>query len=140
MVLYTFADFLHGYENIIVGIAQIAIYTLELIAVITIVLGCIKSLYYRGSTYIKKNRHNIRMDLGKSLALGLEFAMGAEIIKTITIAHEWKEIAILGVVVVLRTVLAILIHWEMKNEEKHMLEKEGENKEETKIQNKEKAE
>ena len=140
MVLYTFADFLHGYENIIVGIAQIAIYTLELIAVITIVLGCIKSLYYRGSTYIKKNRHNIRMDLGKSLALGLEFAMGAEIIKTITIAHEWKEIAILGVVVVLRTVLAILIHWEMKNEEKHMIEKEGENKEETKIQNKEKAE
>ena len=125
MNLFTFANFIHGYENIITGIAQIAIHTLELIAVITIVLGCIKSLYYRISKYIKKNRHNIRMDLGKSLALGLEFAMGAEIIKTITIAHDWEEIAILGVIVVLRTVLAVLIHWEMKNEEKHMLEKEA---------------
>lgn len=113
-----FINFIESYSNILSIIAEFITLTLELIAIITIVAGAIKSLYFRFSKLINKNHHNIRMDLGKSLALGLEFAMGAEIIKTITIAHDWQEIAILGVIVVLRTILALLIHFEVKAEEK----------------------
>lgn len=111
-------NFVEGYQNVIHVAAEVIILTLELVAILTIVGGSIKSLYFKFSKLFKKNRHNIRMDLGRSLALGLEFAMGAEIIKTITIAHEWEEIAILGVIVGLRTILAILIHWEVRMEEK----------------------
>ncbi len=118
MNIILLSDFISGYENIIHIFAEVIILTLELVAILTIVGGSIKSLYFKFSKLFKKNRHNIRMDLGRSLALGLEFAMGAEIIKTITIAHEWEEIAILGVIVGLRTILAVLIHWEVRMEEK----------------------
>ena len=118
MNIILLSGFISGYENIIHVFAEVIILTLELVAILTIVGGSIKSLYFKFSKLFKKNRHNIRMDLGRSLALGLEFAMGAEIIKTITIAHEWEEIAILGVIVGLRTILAVLIHWEVRMEEK----------------------
>ena len=118
MNIILLSDFISGYENIIHVFAEVIILTLELVAILTIVGGSIKSLYFKFSKLFKKNRHNIRMDLGRFLALGLEFAMGAEIIKTITIAHEWEEIAILGVIVGLRTILSVLIHWKVRMEEK----------------------
>ena len=41
--------------------------------------------------------------------------MGAEIIKTV-IVHDLKELAVLGIVIAIRALLAFLIHWEMKME------------------------
>ena len=55
------------------------------------------------------------IELGKTLALALEFKMGAEIIKTV-IVHDLKELAVLGIVIAIRALLAFLIHWEMKME------------------------
>ena len=83
---------------------------------------------------IKKRESNIKIDLGNWLALGLEFKMGAEIIKTV-VARDLQELAILGVIIGLRAVLALLIHWEikteMKEQELHQLKEENkENKEE----------
>ena len=43
--------------------------------------------------------------------------MGAEILKTVVV-REMTELIILGVVIVLRAILAFLIHWEIKNEKK----------------------
>ena len=58
------------------------------------------------------------IDLGKALALALEFKMGAEIIKTVII-HNLEELAILGVVIVIRALLAVIIHWEIRNDLQH---------------------
>ena len=53
--------------------------------------------------------------------------MGAEIIKTV-VARDLNELAILGVIIGLRAVLALLIHWEikteMKEQELHQMKKE----------------
>ena len=57
------------------------------------------------------------IDLGKALSLALEFKMGAEIIKTVII-HNLNELAILGIVIIIRALLAFLIHWEIRLEEK----------------------
>ena len=43
--------------------------------------------------------------------------MGAEIIKTVII-HNLEELAILGIVIVIRALLAFLVHWEMHLDEK----------------------
>ena len=43
--------------------------------------------------------------------------MGAEIIKTV-VARNMEELAILGVIIGLRAILALLIHWEIKTEMK----------------------
>jgi uncharacterized membrane protein len=51
------------------------------------------------------------------LALALEFKMGAEIVNTVII-RNLEELLILAIVIALRAVLALLIHWEIKNEER----------------------
>ena len=53
----------------------------------------------------------------KPIALALEFKMGAEIVKTV-IVRDLAELGILAIVIALRAVLSLLIHWEIKNEKK----------------------
>ena len=62
-------------------------------------------------------KYNIKISLGNSLALGLEFKMGAEIIKTV-IVRSLDELLILAFIIILRAILAVLIHWEIKTEKK----------------------
>ena len=124
--------FLHGYEYFIENIAHLVTYTLELIGIVVIAFGAISSIVIQFIGGIKTKGHNIKIDLGNWLALGLEFKMGAEIIKTV-VARNLEELAILGVVIVLRALLAILIHWEIKTETKehelHLLEQQDQPKE-----------
>ena len=64
------------------------------------------------------------VDLGKALSLALEFKMGAEIIKTVII-HNLEELSILGVVILIRALLAFIIHWEIHAKEKNSVKKEN---------------
>ena len=48
--------------------------------------------------------------------------MGGEVLRTV-LARERSELVILGAIILLRGVLTFLIHWEIKNEKKDMLEK-----------------
>ena len=134
MFLLTIEGFLHGYEYFIENIAHIVTYTLEMIGIVVIAVGAFSSIIKQCINSIKKRESNIKIDLGNWLALGLEFKMGAEIIKTV-VARDLQELAILGVIIGLRAVLALLIHWEikteMKEQELHQLKEENkENKEE----------
>jgi uncharacterized membrane protein len=67
-----------------------------------------------------KSKENVSVvvSLGRSLALALEFKMGAEIINTV-VFREFKELAILGLVIIIRALLAFIIHWEIKAEQKN---------------------
>lgn len=117
MFLLTIEGFLHGYEYFIENIAHIVTYTLEMIGIVVIAVGAFSSIIKQCVNSIKKKESNIKIDLGNWLALGLEFKMGAEIIKTV-VARDLQELAILGVIIGLRAVLALLIHWEIKTEMK----------------------
>ena len=55
--------------------------------------------------------------LAKGLAMGLEFKMGSEILRTVVV-REWKEIGIVAGIIALRAALTFLIHWEIKEEER----------------------
>ena len=110
-----FSTFIDNYEHILHNIAEVAALSLEFIGVAIIVIGSIKSLVQLISNLVRHRRINIVIELGKTLALALEFKMGAEIIKTV-IVHDLKELAVLGIVILIRALLAFLIHWEMKAE------------------------
>lgn len=97
--------------------AEISAYILEFIGITIIIIGSFRALVRLVQSLIKKKGFHIVIDLGKALSLGLEFKMGAEIIKTVII-HNLEELAILGVVVILRALLSFIIHWEMRLEEK----------------------
>ncbi len=109
--------FLNGYEHILHTIAEVSALTLELIGVLIIIVGSCKSLVSLANGLVRHRAINIVVELGKTLALALEFKMGAEIIKTV-IVHDLKELAVLGIVILIRALLAFLIHWEMKMEKK----------------------
>ena len=107
--------FLENYKVLLHHVAEIVVYSLELIGILIIVLGTIKAL---GLTiYRVKNKQpvNIVMELGKALSLALEFKLGAEIINTVII-RDLQELLILAVVIIIRALLAVLIHWEIKME------------------------
>ena len=83
---------------------------IELMGIIVIIVGSIKSFYMYGRSILKHVHYPIKLSLGNSLALGLEFKMGAEILKTVTI-RTIDEIMILGAIIVLRALLSVLIHY-----------------------------
>ena len=115
--------FMNSYEHILHNIAEISALTLELIGVLIIIIGSVKSLFSLAHSLIRHRTINIVVELGKTLALALEFKMGAEIIKTV-IVHDLTELAVLGIVILIRALLAFLIHWEMKMEKKEENEKD----------------
>ena len=112
-----FEAFVNNYEHILHNIAEVSALSLEFIGVAIIVIGSIKSLVQLINNLIRHRRINIVIELGKTLALALEFKMGAEIIKTV-IVHDLQELAVLGIVILIRALLAFLIHWELKMEKK----------------------
>ena len=112
-----FEAFVENYEVILHNFAEVSALTLEFIGVAIIVIGTIKALVQLLSDLIRHRRINIVIELGKTLALALEFKMGAEIIKTV-IVHDLNELAVLGIVILIRALLAFLIHWEIKMEKK----------------------
>ena len=118
-----FEAFVNNYEHILHNIAEVSALSLEFIGVAIIVIGSIKSLVQLINNLIRHRRINIVIELGKTLALALEFKMGAEIIKTV-IVHDLQELAVLGIVILIRALLAFLIHWEMKMEKKEEVETE----------------
>lgn len=107
--------FMEGYEAVLGFIANFAIYTLELVGILIIVAGSFKSIWSLLSKLTGKHNSNIVIGLGKTLALALEFKMGAEIVKTV-IVRDLTELGILAIVITLRAILSLLIHWEIKNE------------------------
>ena len=111
--------FLEIYDQVLHILAKTTVHTLEIIGISIVIFGSVKVLLH----YVKrlKNKElehqNAVIVLGRSLSLALEFKMGAEIVNTV-IVRELKELLILGIIIVLRAILAILIHWEITTEEK----------------------
>lgn len=56
-----------------------------------------------------------RLNLAQSLAFGLEFKLGGEILRTV-IVRTFDEVLILGAIIILRGLLNLIIHWEIKQD------------------------
>lgn len=61
-------------------------------------------------------REDIRLTFGRWLALGLEFALAADILLT-TVAPTWNEIGQLAAIIVLRTALNFFLQREIEHAE-----------------------
>ena len=119
-----------GYESLLHHIAEFMAYTLELIGILIIAVGSVKALVLLARRFRHPKPFNIVINLGRSLALALEFKMGAEIINTV-IVHDLKELATLAVVILIRALLAVIIHWEIKMEQQEEKGKEKDQNEDS---------
>lgn len=120
-------NFAETYKEILHFMAEITVNTLEFIGITIIILGSVRALITIFLRLKKDEPANVMVGLGRALALALEFKMGAEIVNTV-IVRDLKELGILAIVIALRAVLAILIHWEIKNEKKESTEVKKEDK------------
>lgn len=108
-------EFLHLVMKYLV---ETAILIFEFIGVGVIICSGIKGFVF----YIQKNP-NVKLTLAHGLEIGLEFKLGSEILKTV-IVREWEEIVTVGAIIALRAALTFLIHWEIKEENRHKSEEE----------------
>ncbi|MEZ3429527.1 MAG: DUF1622 domain-containing protein [Lachnospiraceae bacterium] len=99
-------------ELLLTNIVEICTILLELFGVAILVSTAVKCFWY----WIKRDS-KIRLELAQGIALSLEFKMGSEVLRTVVV-REWGELGILGVIILLRSILTFLIHWEIKHEEK----------------------
>ncbi|MFB2769944.1 DUF1622 domain-containing protein [Pelatocladus sp. BLCC-F211] len=61
-------------------------------------------LYFPYRKNMDDSKERIRLSLGKSLTLSLEFALAADILRSV-IAPTWDEIGKLAAIIALRTIL-----------------------------------
>ncbi|MDE6219085.1 MAG: DUF1622 domain-containing protein [Lachnospiraceae bacterium] len=99
-------------ESLLTNIVEICTILLELFGIAVLVVTAIKCFWY----WFKRDSR-IRLVLAQGIALSLEFKMGSEVLRTVVV-REWGELGILGVIILLRSILTFLIHWEIKHEEK----------------------
>ena len=96
--------FLHDVVNLCIKLLELAgIAIIMVTAIIAIV------------AYFRKDPH-VRLKLAQGIALGLEFKLGGEVLHTV-IATSSSELIVVGAIILLRGLLTILIHWEIKTEE-----------------------
>ena len=112
-----FEGIMGGYENLLRFVAEITVCTLELVGILIIIGGSFKAIVQLFSGLNHRKKTNIIIDLGRTLALALEFKMGAEIINTV-IVRDIAELGTLAVVIARRAILSLLILWEITNERK----------------------
>jgi uncharacterized membrane protein len=90
----------------------------DLMGIFVVTWSVIHAFYeYVSNEFFHKN-FNLQFDLANGLAMGLEFKMAAEILKTVQV-RELSELVVLGAVIILRALLSVLIHFEMKNSIPH---------------------
>ena len=113
-VLHTFIEWVLPYM----------ISLLEIIGIFIVFWSGVHGFWqYFQNTFMKK-KFDLQSNLARGLAMGLEFKMAAEILRTVLI-QNMEELYMLGAVILLRALLSVLIHYEIgpHDKRKHGFEK-----------------
>lgn len=86
--------------------------------VAAIVLGAIVSTIVAVVDLVRRNRpedvyHRYRGRLGRSILLGLELLVAADIIRTVAVAPSYRSVGVLGLIVLIRTFLSFSLELEV---------------------------
>lgn len=100
---------------------EIAVIGFEIAGVLAITFGSFIALYrfffnYKGAALTDRSR-SLRQDIGGAIVLGLEFLVAADVIRTVVIEPSLRNVAVLGLIVLVRTFLSYTLHMENKSRE-----------------------
>lgn len=102
----------HGFETVV----RLCILLIELAGIIVIVVSMV-----RGLIGFIRRQDDTRIQLAQGIMLGLEFKIGSEVLRSV-IVSGWNELGTLAAVILLRSLLTLLLHWEIDVEEKRQRE------------------
>ena len=99
-------------------IISIAGYTIEAVGVLVVIVGsCISSIVFiRPFRNLPEGiaHRTYRRQLGRSIILGLEFLIAGDIIRTVVVADTIENVAILGLIILIRSFLSVTLHLEVE--------------------------
>ena len=103
----------HNFETMV----RFCILLIELAGIAVIVISMVRGFI----GFIRKDEHT-RIELAQGIMLGLEFKIGSEVLRSV-IVTTWNELGTLAAIILLRSLLTLLLHWEIGEEEKREKEK-----------------
>lgn len=101
-------------ENYFSMFVRILIMLTELAGITVIVVSMVRAFI----GYLRKDK-TTRIQLAQGIMLGLEFKVGSEVLRS-TIVSGWNELGTLAAIILLRSLLTLLLHWEISVEEKRV--------------------
>ena len=102
------------FEQLVKG----AILLIELAGILIIVISMVRGFI----GYLRRDE-GTRIELAQGIMLGLEFKIGSEVLRSV-IVSGWTELGTLGAVILLRSLLTLLLHWEINVEENRQAAKQ----------------
>ena len=87
---------------------------LEATGAVYLIISGVRSVF----RLIRRQPH-ARLTMAKGIAHSLCFKLGAEVLRT-ALVREWSELLVLGAIILLHAAMSILIHWEIRMEEKEL--------------------
>ena len=90
----------------------------EVLGVLTLVVGLAAALVHAGLALVGGQGGNegyriVRTVFGRSILLGLEFLVAADIIRTVAVQPSLENVAVLGLIVLIRTFLSFSLEVEI---------------------------
>jgi len=108
--------FLHYLESITEILIEIGILLFETVGVIILLIAGVRAVH----GYFKKGPHT-SVTLARGMAMALQFKMGAEILRTVQI-RQMQDLYLVAGIVVIRIVLTLMTHYEIKEGDQHRIE------------------
>jgi uncharacterized membrane protein len=104
--------------EMLISAANVAMYVAEGIGVLVIVLGVLLALIRFAAhprTLESDGAYDrLRRELGRSIIIGLEFLVAAEVVRTVVIERTMENIIVLAVIVLVRTLLSFALFVEVE--------------------------
>lgn len=93
-------------------------YGIEGIGVLVILIGCVagtmRLLHQLKSKAMSELYHEYRQLIGRSILMGLEFLIAGDVIRTVVVSHTISDIAVLALMVLIRTFLSFTLTLEIE--------------------------
>ena len=100
------------FEHLILNAIEFVALLIEVIAVTIIVIAVFAGMFrylrhlYKAQDLIDERFASYKATLGRALLLGLEILVAADIIKTVAVTPTLESVAVLGLIVLIRTFLS----------------------------------
>ena len=90
----------------------------EVVGIVTLVVGLVLALFWAGRALVggrggEEAYRVVRTVFGRSILLGLEFLVAADIIRTVAVEPSLENVGVLGIIVLIRTFLSFSLEVEI---------------------------
>lgn len=108
-------------HHFVVDLTKLLMLVLELTGAAVIIIVSFQTLCRFAKLKYRQTSTELRIRLGRGIALGLLFYLAAEVLRLITI-RDYTDLAIVSAIIVLHVIVSVLVSWEVSHSLKHVRE------------------